>query len=173
MLQHVRGVSMLSALEGWRSVDRRRADGTIDSEQRAAAPRRVFDLSADGARRLGRGYWLEVQRTSGGLVRCRERAGGGELRLLGLRPALLRFGSARVSVGDGGIRCTYPIVGGVLTRRPAGTLTLAQSADERPELRVAVEGFFPRLRVLYGLERRLHVSVSRRYLRRLLAEAGR
>jgi hypothetical protein len=164
---------MPSAPEGWRSVDRRSDDGAIESEQRAAAARRIVDASEDGARRLGRGYLLEVQRTSGGLVRCRQRDGGGELRLLGLRPVLLKFGAAHVSAVDGAVRCTYPIVGGALTRRPAGTLTIAQGTGERPELQVAVEGFFPRLGILYGLERWLHMYVSRRYLRRLPAEAER
>ncbi len=127
---------------------------------------------ATGARRLGRSYWLEVRRASHGLVRCRESDSGVQLLLLSIRPALLTFASAEVTVDSDEIRCSYRIAGGLLARREGGTLSLTQRSGERPELRVEVEGFFPRLGVLYEpLERRFHVSVSRRYLARLINEA--
>ncbi len=159
--------------DGWRSLDRRRADGAIDSAQRVLATRASVERSGDGARELGRAYWLEVRRASHGLVRCRESDGGAALLLLGLRPALLSFEPAQVTVDGETVGCSYRIAGGLLARRAGGTLSLTQRSGERTELHVAVEGFFPRLGVLYGpLERPFHVSVSRRYLTRLIA-AGR
>jgi hypothetical protein len=163
---------MPAPLDGWRSLDRRRADGAIDSAQRVLVERAPVELSADGARRLGRGYWLEVRRASYGLVRCREADGGAELRLLRLRPALLSFGPARLTAGCEEVRCSYRIVGGLLARRAGGCLSLTQRGSTDPELHVEVEGFFPRLGVLYGpFERRFHVSVSRRFFARLIDEA--
>ena len=88
---------------------------------------------------------------------------------------LLRFGPPEVAVDDAGVRCTYPIRGGVLARRPVGSITLSQSASEPPELCAAVAGFVPRLgrTPLYGqLQRRVHVRISRRFFRRLLLEAA-
>ena len=79
-------------------------------------------------------------------------------------------------VDDVGVRCRYPIRGGLLARRPAGSITLSQRDSEPPELCAAVVGFVPRLgrSPLYDqLQRRVHVALSRRYLRRLLDEAPR
>jgi hypothetical protein len=158
-------------LDGWRSTERRGRDGAIDSEQRALAACPVAQLSDGGARLLGRRYWLEVTRASRGLVRCRESDDGVELLLLGFRPPLLAFGPAQVAVDRDLISCSYPIRGGLLARRAGGTLSLVQTGRERPELRVAVKDFAPRLGMLYEpLQRRFHVSVSRRYLSRLVAE---
>ena len=159
--------------DGWRSIERRRDDGAIDSIQLVPVAAPVVDSTAAGALRLGRGYWLEVQRTSHGLVRPRERGGAVELRLLALGPPLLTFGAAQTSLGGPTVGCSYPIWGGVLARQPGGTVSLLQLAGASPELRVAVEGYFPRLRLLGPLQRRFHVHVSRRYLRRMLAGAPR
>jgi hypothetical protein len=167
--------------EGWRSTERRRGDGAIDSEQRALAARPVVELSDGGARLLGRCYWLEVTRASRGLVRCDESDDGVEVRLLGLRPPLLTLGRAQVAVDGDRVSCSYPIRGGLLARRAGGALRLAQLGRERPELCVGVSGFFARLSVRPGLprwsgalyeqlQRRAHVALSRRYLRRLIAE---
>jgi hypothetical protein len=60
--------SMSQEPEGWRSTERRCDDGAIASEQRMQVPRPPVERSAGGARRLGRGYWLEVTRASRGLV---------------------------------------------------------------------------------------------------------
>jgi hypothetical protein len=91
------------------------------------------------------------------------------LRLLG-GPCLLRFASPDTSSGAEGVRCRYAIVGGLLTRRAGGSLTLSENASE---LRAAVEGFAPRLKshVYEHLQHRLHVAVSRRYFAALLTEA--
>ena len=104
-------------------------------------------------------------------MRCREGEDRTELLLLGFRPALLAFAPARITVDGEKVSCSYRIAGGLLARRAGGTLTLTQWSGEHPELHVAVEGFFPRLGVLYGpLEQRFHVSVSRRYFARLIDE---
>ena len=159
-------------LGGWRSTQSRLEDGTIVSVQRAVAPAPVVEASEQGARRLGRSYWLEVERAGRGLVRCRVQAAGVQVRLAGLGPPLLAFGPAEVAVAEGHVGCRYPIVGGLLARRPGGSLGVAQVREGRIELRAAVEGFAPRLRALYDLQRRAHVAISRRYLRRLLAGEG-
>ena len=93
-----------------------------------------------------------------------------ELRLLGRGPALLRFGRPRIDARPGRVECTYAVEGGLLTTRAAGEIEFVQTADA---LGATVRGFFPRLLLLYRLQRRAHVAVSRRYFARLLAEAGR
>ena len=150
--------------DGWQSTVSRR-DGAVDSEQWALSPQPVVAPTTEGARRLGHEYWRAVTRSTLGLVRARESGGGVELRLLGLPPALLALERAYVGVEHDRVACTFRIVGGVLTRRPGGTLTLTQVGLETAELRVAVKGFHPRLGLLYTpLEQRFHASVSRRYL---------
>jgi hypothetical protein len=65
-------------------------------------------------------------------------------------------------------------------RRPARAasrraITLSQRGAEEPELRATVTAFVPRLAfpLLYDrLQHRLHVRISRRYFRRLIAEAA-
>jgi hypothetical protein len=71
-----------------------------------------------------------------------------------------------------GLSCRYRIVGGLLARLPAGTLTLAQLSEPPYELRATVTEFVPRLSTgLYEhLQRRIHVAVSRRFFRALLQE---
>lgn len=81
------------------------------------------------------------------------------------------------------VSCLYPIQGGVLARRPAGSLSFTQTGLERVELRSAISGFFPRLApgtrrrwngLLYRqFQSRLHVALGRRYFARLWREAGR
>jgi hypothetical protein len=161
---------MSPELDGWRSVVSRRGDGTIDTEQRVRTFEPLVELTDRGACELGRGYWLEVDRAGRRLVRAREAEGGVELTVLGL--PLLTFGPGQIAVNGDGVSCRYPIRGGLLARRPGGTLTLAQSGGERPELSVAVTGYVPRLGVLYAPQRRFHVSVSRRFLRRMIAGTG-
>jgi hypothetical protein len=162
---------MRSRLDGWYTLETRRADGAIDSAQRVLATRALVEPSRDGARRLGRGYWSAVTRASLGLVVCRESADGAALHLLGFRPALLTFAPARLTADAETVTCAYEITGGLLARQAGGSLVLTQRSGERTELHVEVEGFFPRLGVLYGpVERRFHILVSRRYLARLIAE---
>ncbi len=94
-----------------------------------------------------------------------------ELLLLGFGPPLLTLGPAQIEVDRERVSCSYPIRGGLLVRRAGGTLSLAQTGLERPELCVAVNGFFPRPSFLYEpVQRRFHAFVSRRYFRRLVAE---
>jgi hypothetical protein len=161
---------MSRELDGWGSVVSRGRDGSIDTEQCVRTVEPLVELTDGGARELGCGYWLEVNRAGRRLVRARETGGGVELSVFGL--PLLTFGPVQMAVDGDGVSCRYPIRGGLLARRPGGTLTLAQSGGERPELSVAVTGYVPRLGVLYAPQRRFHVSVSRRFLRRMIAGTG-
>jgi hypothetical protein len=156
-------------MEGWQTMHRQSPDGAVESEQRVALARPVVEFSAAGAERLGRSYWLEVRRLTGSLVRPRERGGALELRLLG-GPVLLRFDRPTIEASETRARCSYPIAGGLLTRRAAGELTFEQTAGT---LSSTVRGFFPRVANYDRLQGRAHVAISRRYFRRLIAEAAR
>jgi hypothetical protein len=161
-------------LDGWRSAHRRGPDGEIDSDECVRATRPIVSPTPDGALDLGRLYWREVERASRRIVRLRPDGDGLELCLLGVGPALLRFGRPEVVVGDAGVGVRYPIRGGVLARRPVGSITLSQAGSDTPEVCAAVVGFVPRLgrTPLYGqLQRRVHVRISRGYFRRLLRGA--
>lgn len=168
----------------WSSIQGRSASGAFESVQRAELPAPVVEHSTAGARRLGELYWRELERSTLGLVRARPAAGAPELRLLGCRSALLRFGQPELTVGARSVSCLYPIHGGVLARSSAGSISFAQIGLERVELRSAITGFFPRLAprarrrswngLLYGqIQARLHVALGRRYVVRLWREAGR
>ena len=156
-------------MDGWEAWHRQAPDGAIESEQRIALARPVVEFSISGAERLGRSYWREVQRLTGSLVRPRERAGALELRLLG-GPVLLRFDRPTLEANETRAFCSYPIAGGLLARQAAGELTFEQTAGT---LRSTIRGFFPRLANYDRLQGRMHVAVSRRYFRRLIAEAAR
>jgi hypothetical protein len=111
-------------------------------------------------RRLRDGFFDEVTRLSGGLVR-------GERWRLRVGPiTLFRFGEPRPL--DGG--WSWPITGGLLVGRPAGTLALAWR-DGR--LVSTLEGYRPRLpRPLYRLTQLpLHPAVTRLVLLRLRGRA--
>lgn len=174
---------MPAALDGFRSVERQGPEGSVKTEEWIEAPHPVVASTEEGGRALGRSYWLEVARAGRGLVRERESADGVKLHLVALRPALLRLGPAEVEIDRDRVGCRYPIRGGLLTRRPGGALTVSQSGRERPELRVTVHGFFPRLAprpgsrwsgALYrSFERRFHVAISRRWFRSLIEEGVR
>lgn len=155
-------------LEGWRAVYRRGADGAITSDESVRVRSAVAPRTDAGARLLGQRYWLAVRRASRGLVRSRVTEAGVELRVLG-GPCLLRLASPQTSTDSRGVRCRYAIEGGLLARRAGGALTLCAGDTE---LRAAVEGFVPRLRVqaFQRLQHRLHVAVSRRYFTALLSE---
>jgi hypothetical protein len=156
---------MSAALDGWHSSERRCADGSVEIEERALATNPVVDVSRDGGRLLGSTYWLEVRRATRGLVRVRTTTIGVELQLLGTGPPLLRLGPAEVAVEGDRVSCRYPIRGGWLSGRAGGSLTLSQ---EGRDLSVAVNGFYGR-RIYERVQRRVHVAISRRYFRRLLA----
>ena len=72
----------------------------------------------------------------------------------------------------------YPITGGLLARRPAGSITLTQSGRDTVELSSRISGFVPRLAARPGrppwtgtlyeqVQSRIHVAISRRYFSRL------
>lgn len=157
-------------MDGWDSWLRQAGDGAVESEQRVALARPVVEFSTAGAERLGRAYWREVRRLTCSLVRARERDGRVELRVLGAGPALLRFGSPTLEASATRAFCRYGIEGGLLARRAAGELTFEQTAGS---LRSTIRGFFPRVAHYDRLQGRAHVAISRRYFRRLLAEARR
>lgn len=156
-------------MDGWQAWQRQAPDGAIESEQRVGLSRPVVQFSTTGAERLGRSYWHEVRRATGSLVRPRERGGALELRLLG-GPVLLRFDRPTLEASETRACCSYPIAGGLLARRAAGELTFEQTADT---LRSTIRGFFPRVAYYDRLQGRAHVVISRRYFRRLIAEAAR
>src|SRR4029079_695806 len=124
---------------GWSSSHRRQSDGAIESTQRMVAPRPVVERTADGALMLGAAYWCEVERLTRRLVRMRSRNGSLELRVARRGPALLRFGNPRLAVTPDVVSTTYPIVGGLLARRAAGSITLSMRGDDDGvELRSAI-----------------------------------
>ncbi len=163
----------MPAPDGFRCHERRGPDGSIETEQRVALGHPVVPFTDEGGLALGRAYWLEVRRASKGLVRFRESRDGVELTALGVGPPLLRLGVAKVTLGSNRVSCCYPIRGGLLSRRAGGALVVSQVGRDRSELRVVVRGFFARLgggHLYRQLQRRVHLAVSRRYLRRLLTE---
>ena len=142
-----------------------------------------MEHSAAGAKRLGDVYWSEIERSMHGVIRAREQFGGVELRVFGVGPALLRFGPPEYLVTPGSVTCRHPILGGLLARMPAGTVSFTQTGARDVELSCSIEGFFPRLAprrlrrgwngVLYPqIQTRLHVALGRRYFARLRAEAA-
>jgi hypothetical protein len=168
----------------WSSSQAQSLSGAFESVQLAELPAPVVERSAAGARRLGELYWRELERSTLGLVRARPAAGAPQLRLLGLGPALLRFGQPEIEVSSSSVSCLYPIRGGVLARSPAGAISFTQTGSDDVELRSEISGFFPRLAVrprrrrwnslLYlHVQARLHVALGRRYVARLWRESGR
>jgi hypothetical protein len=81
---------------------------------------------------------------------------------------LLRFGRPTLEADSTRAVCSYPISGGLLTRRAGGQIAFEQTPAA---LRSTIRGFFPRFSFYDGLQGRAHVAVSRRYFRRLIAEA--
>jgi hypothetical protein len=124
----------------------RHDDGTVDVVQ--TAPTTRFPPQEE----LEAIYWRELRGTTLGLARFSRDA----IRVLGVWPALLRFGPAR----DG----ARPIVGGIFARKPHGVIRWAAGDGQ---IVVAVERFAPLLRgPLWGLESWLHDIVGRRYIAR-------
>jgi hypothetical protein len=159
-------------LEGFHSTDSCAADGSIETEQRVLVRAPVVPLSESGGRYLGCAYWAAIPRASRGLVNAHVRDGGVAIRLAAIPSPLLRFGPMQVAVGNERVTCRYPILGGILARRPGGALVIAQTG-EPAELYVAVTGFVARLgsgRVYRHVQQRIHVAVSRRFFTRLLEE---
>jgi hypothetical protein len=161
-------------LDGWRAMRARSDDGAFESDEQVRVAEPVVEFSEHGARVLADRYWLEVSRVSRGVVRRRDTSLGLELRLLGRGPCLLSFGPAERTSDVDEVRCRYPIAGGLLTRQPGGELTLSQSGSQPAERRAAVRAFVPRWSGTWyeQVQLRIHVAISRRYLKRLIAEAS-
>jgi hypothetical protein len=135
-------------------------------------PRPVVQHDAAGARRLGDLYWRELRRATFGVMQTTVRDDELEIRLLGRGPALLRFGRPQRVIDEESVSCTYPIHGGLLARAPAGSLRFTQQGLGAVSVSSAVEGFLPRLGVLYApVQSRLHVALGRRYFSRLGQDA--
>lgn len=169
-------------MDGWETSQGQTDDGAVESEQRVVLRAPVVEFSEAGAEHLGRAYWREVERTTGRIVRARERKGSLELRLFGRGPSLLRFGQPTFEATLTLAACRYPIEGGLLAQRPAGEILFEQVGGSAPVIRSAIRGFFPSLAARNGrpdwtgalynrLQSRIHVRVSRRYFARLIAEA--
>ena len=134
---------------------------------------------------LGAAYWREVERLTRGLVRTRAGDGGMELRVARCGPTLLRFGHPQLSVTTDAVSTTYPIAGGMLARRAAGSITLSmRGGTGRVELRSVITGYHPTLAARPGtpawtgelydqIQARVHARISRRYFQRLIDRVAR
>lgn len=135
-------------------------------------PRPVVEHTQAGARRLGDLYWRELRRATLGVIRTTYRDDELVVRLLGRGPALLRFGCPEHAVDPTSVSCSYPVRGGLLSRAPAGSIRFTQEGAGAVAVTSAVEGFLPRLGVLYApVQSRLHVAMGRRYFSRLQRES--
>ena len=144
------------------------ADGAVESVQRMTFPGPVVERTEVGAGELGDLYWRALRQSTFGFIRIASGADGFELRLVGRGPALLRFSPEQKSVSDDTVTCRYAILGGLLARAPAGSIRFTQEGTDGVAVTSAVEGFLPRLGVLYApVQSRLHVALSRRYFARL------
>ena len=143
----------------------------VESEEQACAPLAIMDASQADGRRLAAAYWREVERTTAGLVRVRETPEGLTLRAFGA--PLLRFGLPRIEAAGDRVTCRYPIAGGLLARRPGGSIAFTQNGKV---LTSTISGFHPRLGLLPGIysnvQARIHAAVSRRYFARLVREGA-
>ena len=169
---------------GWSSSHRRRSDGAIESTQRLVAPRPVVEHTVEGGMILGAAYWREVERLTGGLVRTRSSSGSSELRLARRGPTLLRFGPPQPTATANAVSTSYPITGGLLARRAAGSITLSMiGGPGGVELRSAIVGYHPTLAARPGapawtgelydqIQARIHARISRRYFHRLIDRAA-
>jgi hypothetical protein len=168
----------------WSSSHRRRSDGAIESTQRLLAPRPVVEHTVEGAMILGAAYWREVGRLTRGLVEPRRSRGRTDLRLTRRGPTLLRFGPPQLTATTNVVSTTYPITGGLLARRAAGSITLSMHGGaDGVELRSSISGYHPTLAARPGapawtgelydqIQARIHARVSRRYFHGLIDRAA-
>ena len=170
--------------ESWNSTQTRSLSGAFESVQRAGFSTPVVERSVAGATQLGEVYWREVERSTLGVIRVHRGADGLDVRLLGVGPALLRFGQPEHAVSSTEVCCLYPIRGGLLVRIPGGSISFTQRGSGVVEVSSAIAGYFPRLaarregRRWHGLlypqvQARLHAALGRRYFARLWQEARR
>ena len=159
--------------DAWSSTSTRGIDGAVESVQRVTFARPVVEHDPGGAQRLSDVYWRELRRSTLGFVRATPRGDELEIRLLGRGPALLRFGRPQRTIAAEAVSCSYPIRGGLLARAPVGSLRFTQEGlGGAVAVTSAVEGFLPRLGVLYApIQSRIHVALGRRYFSRLRREA--
>jgi hypothetical protein len=167
----------------WSSTQTRSPSGAFESVQRTAFSTPVVERSLAGATQLGEAYWRVVQRSTLGVIRVHRSPDGLDVRLLGVGPALLRFGRPEHAVSSTEVRCLYPIRGGLLARTPGGSISFTQRGSDVVEVSSAIAGYFPRLAarqerrwrgLLYPqVQARLHVALGRRYFARLRREARR
>ena len=130
----------------------RHEDGTVDIVQRGPSE---WEPTADQLQRI---YWQELARATFGLARFSR----GGVRVVGVWPALLRFGP----LADG----ARPIVGGIFARKPHGVIRWRAGAGE---VVVAVERFAPLLQgPLWRFESWFHEIVGRRFLSRASRPGG-
>jgi hypothetical protein len=156
----------------WSSTHVRLADGAVESAQRMSFPAPVVERTEVGAQKLGDLYWRMLRRSTFGLLRTSGGADEFGIRLLGRGPALLRFSCGEEAVSAETVSCRYAILGGLLARAPAGSICFTQEGRDTVAVTSAVEGFLPRLGVLYApVQSRLHVALGRRYFARLRREA--
>jgi hypothetical protein len=146
--------------------------------------RPVVERTLAGGMMLGAAYWREVERLMCGLVQTQSRESGTELRVTRCGPTLLRLGNPQFSMTTDTISTTYPITGGLLARRAAGSITLSMHGGaDLIELRSAIAGYYPTLASppgapawtgeLYNqIQARIHARVSRRYFQRLIDRAA-
>lgn len=147
-----------------------------ETVERVELERPFVKTNRDGAARLGRWYWAELEQATRGLVRSRTTDQGIELVLVNVL-TLLRFGRPELAASSDGVACRFPILGGLLTSRPGGLLTIAQRpGSSRFHLEIAVSGYRPSLAdrgskfhrgLLYRvLQAPLHRALTRRSLAR-------
>jgi hypothetical protein len=145
----------------------------VTSSEATTTKRPIVDQSPLGANMLAGSYWREVAATTHGLVRVRAEDGRIDVRLLGRGPALIRLGPPVVAADLASVRCTYPIVGGLLVGRPGGALSLEQVSGDPVVLRSTLTEYVPRLvgALYFRFQARLHSLITRRYFARLVREA--
>ena len=120
---HERRPRVRRELEGWRSAHRRGADGGVDSDECVRAAKPVVACSRDGALELGRRYWREVERSSGGVLRLAPWATG---------PCSVSWALDRRSCASGRRRWPSTMqVSAADTRSGAERWRVAQSARSR------------------------------------------
>ena len=158
--------------QSWSSTQVRLGCGAVESAQRTSFPAPVVERTEAGARKLGDLYWQMLRHSTFGVLRTSGSADAFEIRLLGRGPALLRFSRGEEAVSAEKVSCRYAILGGLLARAPAGSISFTQEGTDAVAVTSAVEGFLPRLGVLYApVQSRLHVALGRRYFTRLRREA--
>jgi hypothetical protein len=145
----------------------------VESEQWARLSEPIVAASEEGALELGTLYFSELRRITRRFVRDEARAGGSAL-LLCRTLTLFVFGSPEARVAADEIECRLPILGGLLVAEPGGALTVIQRTSPELQLGLLVSDYVPRLtsrrrhslrRLVYTtVQRRLHASISRRFL---------